>query len=515
LYYECKNHFYYKGKKFMGFKAFNLHPTLMKAIDDIGFKEPSPIQSKTFQPIVDGKDVIAIAQTGTGKTAAFAWPLLQRYIHNPQGKMRAMIIAPTRELAEQIAAEINKLGKHSKSSAFAIYGGVSKLKQITRLKKRCDILVACPGRLLDLANDFKFDFKQVETLILDEADMMLDMGFMPDIRRISKLVAHRNQTLMFSATMPKEIRKFANEVLHKPTEISIGSSKPVESVSHALYPIRQTLKGQLLKAFLDDLPFESTIVFTRTKMRAERVAKQLIKADYAATSLQGNMSQNKRQRSLDGFRQGKFQILVATDIAARGIDVSSISHVINFDIPDTVEAYVHRIGRTGRAAKSGDAITFVTDENRQMVRDIEKKLGKSIQRCTVDGFDYRQEPIKLGGPTRMPKKKKSSSKSGSKPDNASRGKSNSKFKDKAGNGEKTNSNSNYKAKDKFKENKVTTDLSSKTKVKAKFKFKSKSRTGALGTDTSVENRPKKKRSFGKSTKKKIGDRNVRNSDTGS
>ena len=501
----------------MGFKEFNLHPTLMKAITNLGFKEPSPVQSKTYQPIVDGKDVIALAQTGTGKTAAFAWPLLQRYIHNPEGKMRAIIIAPTRELAEQIAAEINKLGKHSKSSAFAIYGGVSKAKQISRLKKRCDILVACPGRLLDLANEFKFDFKQVETMILDEADMMLDMGFMPDIRKISKLVAHRSQTLLFSATMPKEIRKFANEVLHKPTEISIGSSKPVESVSHALYPIKQTLKGQLLKAFLDDLPFESTIVFTRTKARAERVAKQLIKADYAATSLQGNMSQNKRQRALDGFRQGKFQILVATDIAARGIDVSTISHVINFDIPDTVEAYVHRIGRTGRAAKSGDAITFVTDENRLMVRDIERKLGKSIQRCTVDGFDYNQAPVKLGGPTRMPKKKKNGGNTRSNGNGTSQGKTNSRVNDKTKNGDKVKSN--YKTNDGSNDSKPANETSGKTKVKSKFKFKSKSRTksraGESETVKSSEKAPKKKRTFGKSTKKKFGNRNTRNNTTGS
>jgi ATP-dependent RNA helicase RhlE len=326
---------------------------------------------------------MGLAQTGTGKTAAFALPILERLIKGPRGSVRALIIAPTRELAEQIHEAIGALGRQTKLRSITIYGGVGVNPQIQKLRAGVDIVVACPGRLLDHINQGTIDLSRIEVLVLDEADRMFDMGFLPDIRRILKHVPAKRQTLLFSATMPDDIRKLAHEVLHNPVTVQVGHTAPVNTVSHALYPVPQHLKTALLLELLKHTDTDSVLIFTRTKHRAKRVGQQLEKAGYRAASLQGNLSQNKRQAALDGFRDGSFQILVATDIAARGIDVSSISHVINYDMPDTADAYTHRIGRTGRAAKTGDAFTFITREDEDMVRSIERVLGEMVERRTL------------------------------------------------------------------------------------------------------------------------------------
>ena len=333
---------------------------------------------------------MGLAQTGTGKTAAFVLPILEHLLKGPRGKVRTLIIAPTRELAEQIHVSIVALGRDTRLRSMTIYGGVSLNPQIQKLRAGAEIVVACPGRLLDHINQKTIDLSHLEILVLDEADRMFDMGFLPDIRRIIKHVPAKRQTLLFSATMADDIRKLAHEILHNPVTVQVGHTAPANTVSHALYPVEQHLKTALLMELLKHTDTESILIFTRTKHRAKRIGQQLEKAGYKAASLQGNLSQNKRQAALDGFRDGSYQILVATDIAARGIDVSSISHVINYDIPDTTDAYTHRIGRTGRAAKTGDAFTFVTREDEPLVRSIERVLGAKIERRTLKEFDYHK-----------------------------------------------------------------------------------------------------------------------------
>lgn len=372
----------------MHFNQFNFHPLISAGVTAAGYTTPTPIQQQSIPTVLAGRDVMGLAQTGTGKTAAFALPILQRLVDGPRNRVRALIIAPTRELAEQIHESISTLGRKTRIRSITIYGGVNINPQIQKLKQGVEIIVACPGRLLDHLSQGNIDLQHVEVLVLDEADQMFDMGFLPDIRRILKQVPTERQTLLFSATMPPDIRTLAQEILKDPVTIQVGNTAPPVTVAHALYPVEQHLKTPLLLELLHHTDTESVLIFTRTKHRAKRLGEQLEKAGYKAASLQGNLSQNRRQAALDGFRDGTFQILVATDIAARGIDVSLISHVINYDIPDTAEAYVHRIGRTGRAAKSGDAFTLVTGEDGAMVRTIEKTLGGSLERRTVAGFDY-------------------------------------------------------------------------------------------------------------------------------
>jgi len=280
------------------------------------------------------------------------------------------------------------LGTRTKARTVAIYGGVSKGPQIAALQRGVEIVVACPGRLLDLHNEGYIDLSHVEVLVLDEADRMCDMGFLPDIRRILKLLPSQRQTLFFSATMPDEIRELADTILKNPVTVQIGDIAPAESVSHALYPVPRTLKKDLLIAMLEQTATGRVLVFTRTKHRARNLARDLLKRKYNVAALQGNMSQNQRQNALNGFRDGKYDILVATDVAARGIDVTDITHVINFDMPDTVDAYTHRIGRTGRVDQSGDAFTFTEPDDEPMVRDIEKLLGERIERRQLSDFDY-------------------------------------------------------------------------------------------------------------------------------
>jgi ATP-dependent RNA helicase RhlE len=394
----------------MGFNSFKLHPHIMTGVKALGYDVPTPIQVQAIPPVLEGKDVMGLAQTGTGKTAAFVLPILQRLLPGTQGKVRTLIIAPTRELAEQIHVAIVALGRDTKLRSCTVYGGVSVNQQIQKLRTGVDIVVACPGRLLDHMNQRTIDLSHLEVLVLDEADRMFDMGFLPDIRKIIKQIPAKRQTLMFSATMADDIRKLAHEVLHSPVTVQVGHSAPVNTVSHALYPVEQHLKTGLLMELLKHTDTESILIFTRTKHRAKRIGQQLEKAGYKASSLQGNLSQNRRQEALDGFRSGKYQILVATDIAARGIDVSSISHVINYDIPDTTDAYTHRIGRTGRAAKTGDAFTFVSREDEPLIKSIERVLGDKIERRTLKDFDYHKSApardAEFARPPREPQRRK-------------------------------------------------------------------------------------------------------------
>jgi ATP-dependent RNA helicase RhlE len=372
----------------MNFEQFSLDPRIGAGVKAAGYTTPTPIQHQAIPVVLEGRDVLGLAQTGTGKTAAFLLPILQRLTKGPLRRVRVLILAPTRELAEQIHQMSIDLGKNTQVRSVTVYGGVSKARQVEALRRGAEIVVACPGRLLDLLNDRSIDLSQVEVLVLDEADRMCDMGFLPDIRRILKVLPAQRQTLFFSATMPKDIRKLANKILDDPTTVQIGMSAPVETVSHTLYPISRGLKKKLLLAMLQQTATGRVLIFTRTKHRARGLARDLAKHNYRASALQGNMSQNQRQKAIDGFRNGKYDILVATDIASRGIDVSEISHVINFDVPDTVDAYTHRIGRTGRAHKTGEAYTFVEREQESMVREIEKVLGDQIERRRLPGFDY-------------------------------------------------------------------------------------------------------------------------------
>jgi ATP-dependent RNA helicase RhlE len=372
----------------LNFEHFAFDPRISAGIKSLGYTTPTPIQQQAIPVVLEGRDVLGTAQTGTGKTAAFVLPILQRLTKGPSRRVRALIVAPTRELAEQIHQASVDLGKYTRVRSVTVYGGVSKNRQVEALRRGADIVVACPGRLLDLANDRSIDLSRVEVLVLDEADRMCDMGFLPDIRRILKLVPARRQTLFFSATMPKDIRKLADSILKDPVAVQIGLIAPAKTVSHALYPVSQGLKKTLLLATLEQTATARVLVFTRTKYRARNLARDLEKSRYRAAALQGNMSQNQRQAAINGFRNGKYDILVATDVAARGIDVEDISHVINFDMPDTVDAYTHRIGRTGRVHKKGEAFTFVTQGDEPLVRDIEKVLGERIERRRLPGVNY-------------------------------------------------------------------------------------------------------------------------------
>ncbi|MFC1916675.1 DEAD/DEAH box helicase [Chloroflexota bacterium] len=372
----------------MSFETFNFHPSIMAGVRAFGYITPTPIQVKTIPLIMQGRDLIGLAQTGTGKTAAFVLPILQRLLHGPRGRIRALIISPTRELTEQTCETIHDLGGQTGLRGISIYGGVSMEQQIRQLIKGVEIIVACPGRLLDHLWKGIVDLSHLEVLVIDEADRMFDMGFLPSIRGILQCILHRRQTLLFSATMPSDIRSLVQEILHDPVTVQIGRSVPATTVSHALYPVKQHLKTSLLKELLSKTKTESVLIFTRTKHRAERVAEQLARAGYRVASLQGNMPQSKRQAVLNGFRDGSFKMLVATDIAARGIDVLDISHVVNYDMPDSTDAYTHRIGRTGRVGKAGDAFTLVTGEDMAMVRSLERLLNKPLEHRMLQGFDY-------------------------------------------------------------------------------------------------------------------------------
>jgi len=380
----------------MSFEIFNFHPSIMDGIRSLGYSTPTPIQSQAIPPIIQGRDVIGLAQTGTGKTAAFVLPILEKLRLGPRGNVRALIVSPTRELAEQTCEVINGLGSKLGLRSISVYGGVNMTQQIRKLYRSPEIVVACPGRLLDHLWKGTISLSGLEILVIDEADRMFDMGFLPDIRNILGCLLHKHKTLLFSATMPSNIRRLARDILHDPITLQIDRTLPAKSVSHSLYPVQQHLKTALLREILYDTKTESVLVFTRTKHRAARVAEQLVKDGFSVTSLQGNLSQNQRQTAITGFRNGSTKILIATDIAARGIDILSISHVINYDMPECTEDYIHRIGRTGRVDNSGDALTFVTHADASKIRDLERILDAPLERTMLKGFDYTK-PIPSQG----------------------------------------------------------------------------------------------------------------------
>ncbi|MFH1707486.1 MAG: DEAD/DEAH box helicase [Planctomycetota bacterium] len=373
----------------MGFKKFNLDPRIQAGIDAAGFVTPTPVQTEAIPAVLSGKDIIATAQTGTGKTAAFVLPILHRLLTGTRGhRTRVLIVTPTRELAEQIRDMIGQLGTGTGIRCATVYGGVGAAPQIEALRRGVDIIVACPGRMLDHLENNGADLSGVEVLVLDEADRMLDMGFLPSVEKLIKHLPAKRQTLLFSATFPSEIDALADTHLKHPTRVTLGLRKPVHTVAHMVYPVAQHLKTKLMFTLLRQTETGSVLIFTRTKHRAQRLAQNLERDGYKVTSLHSNRTQNQRQAALDGFRDGRYRIMVATDIAARGIDVENISHVINFDMPDTADAYIHRIGRTGRMERAGDAFTFITPEDHAMVRILERIMGAPLKRATFEGFDY-------------------------------------------------------------------------------------------------------------------------------
>jgi ATP-dependent RNA helicase RhlE len=365
----------------MSFTIFNFNQNIAKSLHSLGYVSPTPIQERAIKPVLEGRDLIGLAQTGTGKTAAFVLPILQKLSsQGPSNSIRALIVAPTRELAEQTGAYIKKFSNNLNLRHCVIYGGVSKAAQVAQLRQGVDIVVACPGRLLDIAGDGAIRLDRVETLVLDEADQMLDRGFLPDIRRIVKGLPVKRQNLVFSATMPREIRLLLDGMLTNPVEVTADHTRLTANVSHTLYQTERNQKNSLLQLLLAERNVRTAIVFTRTKHKARSLATQLDKRGFRATSIQGNLSQQKRQKALSGFKDGTYTILVATDIAARGIDIAGISHVINYDMPSTTEAYTHRTGRTGRARMLGEAVTFATSEDDKMVEKLRRALRERLVR---------------------------------------------------------------------------------------------------------------------------------------
>src|SRR5262245_31815311 len=385
----------------MSFSELNLSESLLRAVREAEYEAATPIQTAAIPHILAGRDCLACAQTGTGKTAAFALPVLQRLIDRRQEQrfrpIRVLVLAPTRELASQIAESFRTYGRHTGLRHTAIFGGVGQQPQVKAIQRGVDILVATPGRLLDLMNQGFIDLRSVQTLILDEADQMLDMGFIHDLKRIVARVPHQRQTLLFSATMPQEIRRLADQWLRRPVELSVApQATPAERVEQSVYFIDHGNKPRLLTQYLRNQAAERAIVFTRTKHGADKLVRDLQRNGIRAEAIHGNKSQNARQRALAQFKSHQPPVLVATDIAARGLDIDSVSHVINFDLPMTAEIYVHRIGRTARAGASGIAVTFCDREERSLLRDIER-LTRQRLNVAEHEFSSTNEPIREGG----------------------------------------------------------------------------------------------------------------------
>ena len=374
----------------MPFSSLKLHSDLLKAVHELGFARPTPIQAEAIPPALAGRDVMASAMTGSGKTAAFLLPILHRLIEKPRRTTRALILTPTRELAAQILEDFNALAVHTALTGAAVYGGVGMGPQEHAFRSGVDVIVATPGRLLDHFRSAYAKLDGVEYLVLDEADRMLDMGFLPDIRRVLRHIPTRRQTLFFSATMPGPIATLASEMLKNPETINMQRrAAPAVGITQAVYPVPQDLKSALFLELLNRGILKEALVFTRTKHRANRLADHLVKNRIIAARIHGNRSQPQRMEALAGFKSGKYPVLVATDIAARGIDVEALSHVVNFDVPAVPEDYIHRVGRTGRAELSGDAFTFVAPDEEADLRAIERAIGKSLPRVTLSDFDYR------------------------------------------------------------------------------------------------------------------------------
>ena len=377
----------------MSFASFNLDPRLMRGVADLGFTEPTPIQRDGIPPALKGRDVLACAMTGSGKTAAFLLPILQRLQNKKPGTTRALILAPTRELASQIVEHFNDLAHHTRLKAAAVYGGVGMAPQKRAFERGVDVVVACPGRLLD---HFQYPYARLaglEVLVLDEADRMLDMGFLPDIRRVLKHLPPLDQRLLFSATMPRQIVTLSRQLLRNPATLDIERpSAPATGVRQEIFPVRQDLKPALLLELLERDEIDNALVFTRTKHRANRLAQKLGKRGVACERIHGNRSQAQRIKALEGFKSGRYRVLVATDVAARGIDIEALSHVVNFDVPNLPEDYIHRVGRTARAGMTGEAFTFVAPQERGELHAIERAVGKRLPKRTLAGFDYEARP---------------------------------------------------------------------------------------------------------------------------
>jgi len=373
----------------MPFSSLKLHPHLCRGLKELGFTRPTPIQSEAIPPALEGRDILACAMTGSGKTAAFLLPILQRLLDKPRGTTRALVLTPTRELAAQILGDLNDIAIHTPITGAAVFGGVGMGPQEHAFRSGVDVLVATPGRLLD---HFRFPYARLaglEYLVLDEADRMLDMGFLPDIRRVLRHLPARRKTYFFSATMPPPIAALAAEMLQRPVAINVSRpAAPAVGITQAVYPVAQELKSALLAKLLARGDMQEALVFTRTKHRANRLQLYLVKQGIKAERIHGNRSQPQRTEALAGFKSGKYRVLVATDIAARGIDIEALGHVVNFDVPKVPDDYIHRVGRTARAEAVGDAFTFVAPEEEQELRAIERAVGKRLPRVVVPDFDY-------------------------------------------------------------------------------------------------------------------------------
>jgi ATP-dependent RNA helicase RhlE len=377
----------------MAFSRLGLHPSLVQATKEMRYAEPTPVQAEAIPLILEGRDLIATAQTGTGKTAAFVLPILHRLQQMLSGFTQALILTPTRELAQQIDDVMLGLAYHTKLRAGLIVGGMSMGPQEKALRAGVELLIATPGRLLDHMRQNQNRFDQIHTLVLDEADRMLDMGFLPDIKRIIARLPARKQTLLFSATMPPVIAKLASEILRKPATVQVGRrSAPAVGITQAAYPVAEHLKAALLQHLLRNTNMPTVLVFTRTKHSARRLMKAIAADGFAVGELHSNLTQSQRNRAMERFRSGEIQILVATNIAARGLDVAHISHVISFDVPAVPEDYIHRVGRTARAEAEGDAFVLVSPAEEKQLSKIERAIGQRLPRVTLPDFDYRQPP---------------------------------------------------------------------------------------------------------------------------
>ena len=364
-----------------------MNDALAYSVAEKGYVTPTPIQAQSIPLILEGRDVTGSAQTGTGKTAAFALPILQKL--GSHGKMRCLVLEPTRELALQVEEAFQQYSKFTDLTTTIIYGGVGYGKQREDLSRGVDICAATPGRLLDLLEDGTTNLNDIEILVLDEVDRMLDMGFLPDVKRIVAKCPKARQTLFFTATLPPEIASLADWALNNPASVKIGmQSKPAETISHAFYPVVGSQKFDLFKELMRRTDFHSVLVFTRTRMGADRIARRLQADNHTVGVMHSDRSQRERVEALQGFKSGKFEVLVATDIAARGLDIAGVSHVINYDVPENAEDYVHRIGRTGRALSTGDAFTLVTEDDVRNARSIERFIGAEIERKQIEDFDY-------------------------------------------------------------------------------------------------------------------------------
>jgi len=372
----------------LSFSTLNLHASLSRALGDLGFEKPTPIQAEAIPAGLTGRDVLASAKTGSGKTAAFLLPILHRLLAEPRGTTRALVLTPTRELAAQIAEDAHDLARHTRLTVAAVYGGVAMGPQERAFRSGVDLIVATPGRLLDHMLSRRVRLSGLTVLVLDEADRMLDMGFLPDIRRILAQLPRKRQTLFFSATMPAPIGKLARDMLNDPAQIQLVSkAAPAEGIAQAVYPVAQERKAELLAELLEKGEMQDALVFTRTKHRADRLTQYLTERRVRVGRIHGNRSQRQRTEALERFRSGFYRVLVATDIAARGIDVEELGHVVNFDVPAVPDDYVHRVGRTGRAEATGDAFTFVSPQEESDLRRIEHAIGKRLPRVSVPGFD--------------------------------------------------------------------------------------------------------------------------------